>query len=441
MFDWFGLRALREENQQLKEQLSMQKQIRDSVSKQMMRLTMDDSGKIRAVNANFCNESALNETDLIGRPVLDLVPSFLQQTEHFKKLTTAIRNGEFWIGAWQIANRQGQEFWLRAALCPVKTSAGKLDHFEIYANNLTRTIETSQQHDALIKAMQRSTAVIEFDMQGHVLSANDLFLQAMGYRLTDIAGKHHKMFCPAEIHQSSEYSQFWQRLGQGQFVADRFRRVDSAGREVWLEASYNPIANARGEFYKVVKFATVITDQVLQEREVASAAQVAFSTSQATDESSRQGKQVMHNTAAVMEQLEAQMSKAVENINDLAHQGQLVQSIIQSIQGIADQTNLLALNAAIEAARAGEQGRGFAVVADEVRQLASRTSAATVEIVDVVNRNQQLSSSAVQMIEQSQQQARDVNALIGQARLVIDDIQLAAQQVVDSVSKFANRIK
>ncbi len=441
MFDWFGLKALREENQQLKEQVSMQAQIRDSVSKQMMRLTMDANGKIRAVNANFCSESALNETDVIGRPVLDLVPSFLQQTEHFNKLATALRTGDFWIGAWQIANRQGQEFWLRAALCPVKTSTGKLDHFEIYANNLTRTIETSQQHDALIKAMQRSTAVIEFDMKGHVLSANDLFLQAMGYRLTDIAGKHHKMFCPADIHQSSEYSQFWQRLGQGQFVADRFRRVDSAGREVWLEASYNPIANARGEFYKVVKFATVITDQVLQEREVASAAQVAFSTSQATDQSSRQGKQVMHDTAAVMAQLEAQMSKAVENINDLARQGQLVQSIIQSIQGIADQTNLLALNAAIEAARAGEQGRGFAVVADEVRQLASRTSAATVEIVDVVNRNQQLSSSAVQMIEQSQQQAQDVNALIGQARLVIDDIQLAAQQVVDSVSRFANRIK
>ena len=441
MFDWFGLKALREENQQLKEQLNMQAQIRDSVSKQMMRLTTDPTGQIRAVNANFCSETAATETDLLGRQVLTLVPSFLQQSEHFKKLAAALRTGEFWIGAWQIANRQGQEFWLRAALCPVKTSTGKIDHFEIYANNLTRTIETSQQHDALIKAMQRSTAVIEFDMQGHVLSANDLFLQAMGYRLNDIAGKHHKIFCPADIHQSSEYSQFWQRLGQGQFVADRFRRVDNAGREVWLEASYNPIANARGEFYKVVKFATVITDQVQQEQEVASAAQVAFATSQATDQSSRQGKQVMHDTAAVMEQLEAQMSKAVENINDLARQGQLVQSIIQSIQGIADQTNLLALNAAIEAARAGEQGRGFAVVADEVRQLASRTSAATVEIVDVVNRNQQLSSSSVQIIEHSQQQARDVTQLIGQARLVIDDIQLAAQQVVDSVSKFANRVK
>jgi len=441
MFDWFGVKALREENLLLKEQISMQAQVRDSIGKQMMHLTMDPIGLIRSVNANFCTEIAGSEPDFLGRQVLDLVPAFLQQSEHFKKLATALKTGEFWIGAWQVMNRQGQEFWLRAALCPVKTSLGKLDRFEIYASNLTRTIDTSQQHDALIKAMQRSTAVIEFDMQGHVLSANDLFLKAMGYRLTDIAGKHHKMFCPADVYQSAEYSQFWQRLGQGQFVADRFRRVDHAGREVWLEASYNPIANARGDFYKVVKFATVITEQVLQEQEVASAAQVAFATSQATDQSSRQGKQVMLDTAAVMAQLELQMSKAVENINDLARQGQLVQSIIQSIQGIADQTNLLALNAAIEAARAGEQGRGFAVVADEVRQLASRTSAATVEIVDVVNRNQHLSTSAVQIIEHSQQQARDATELIGQGRRVIDDIQLAAQQVVDSVSTFANRLK
>ncbi len=441
MFDWFGREALRQENERLKEQLSMQAQVRSSVNKQMMQLRLTAAGQISAANANFCSELAMADTELTGRTVPDLVPAYLQQTDHFKKLAAALKAGEFWIGAWQVANRQGQEFWLRAALCPVKTSSGQLDHFEIYANNLTRTIETSQQHDALIKAMQRSMAVIEFDMQGQVLTANELFQKAMGYRLADIAGKHHKMFCPPATAQSAEYGQFWQQLGRGQFVAGRFERVDQAGREIWLEASYNPIANGRGEYYKVVKFATVITEQVLQEREVAGAAQVAYATSQATDQSSRQGMQVMLDTAAVMDQLESQMSKAVENINDLARQGALVQSIIQSIQGIADQTNLLALNAAIEAARAGEQGRGFAVVADEVRQLASRTSAATVEIVEVVSRNQQLSDSAVHIIEHSQQQARDVTALVGQARTVIDDIQQAAKQVVDAVSQFANRLK
>ncbi|HAC26305.1 MAG TPA: chemotaxis protein, partial [Marinobacter hydrocarbonoclasticus] len=103
-------------------------------------------------------------------------------------------------------------------------------------------------------------------LHGHVLTANHLFLDAMGYRLDEIKGKHHRIFCPPEVYNSPNYEQFWQRLRNGDFVAERFKRVDKAGREVWLEASYNPLMNARDELYKVVKFATVITEQVLQER-------------------------------------------------------------------------------------------------------------------------------------------------------------------------------
>ncbi len=307
-------------------------------------------------------------------------------------------------------------------------------------NHETQMTEAEVQYESLIKAMQHSTAVIEFDMVGHILTANELFLNATGYRLADIQGKHHRIFCQSDIVNSKEYEQFWQKLGKGQFVAGRFRRMDRAGREVWLEASYNPIKDAGGNYYKVVKFASVITEQVLQEREVAAAAHVAFETSQATDLSTKQGIQVMHDTSAVMAQLESQMVTAVQNINDLAKQSQLIGSIIQSISSIADQTNLLALNAAIEAARAGDQGRGFAVVADEVRQLASRTSAATVEIVEVVSRNQQLSDGAVNIIEGGQQQAKNVTELLAQARVTINEIQQGAKQVVAAVSQFSNRI-
>ncbi|ALZ77283.1 methyl-accepting chemotaxis protein [Rheinheimera sp. F8] len=436
----FGNRALKLENQQLRERLNMFLQVRDSLGQKMMHLMLDAQGRIVTANHNFLAELQAETSAVTAKSLLDLVPVHLRQTDHCQKLQTALQQGQVYVGAWQIENQQRQQFWLRAGLCPVRSHDGKIDHFELYANNLTRTIENSQQHDALIRAMQRSMAVIEFDMQGHVLAANELFLRAMGYQLADIQGKHHRMFCPPEITHSAEYQQFWQQLQQGQFVAARFRRVDRAGREVWLEASYNPIQNAMGHYVKVVKFATVITEQIRQEQEVATAASVAFDTSNLTDQSARQGMQVMNDTVAVMNALETQMAKAVDNINDLANQSQLIGAIIQSISSIADQTNLLALNAAIEAARAGDQGRGFAVVADEVRQLASRTSAATVEIAAVVNRNQQLSQSAVAIIEGSQQQAMQVNGLVSQVRTVIDDIQLAAKKVVDAVSQFANRI-
>lgn len=440
MFAMFGKRALIAENEQLKQELGILRQAYASVSKQMLCLVLNINGDIETANDNFVHETQISLSELQGVNIKALVPAELRGTAHFRKMQQALSSGSVWIGAWQVANRQGRKFWLRAALCPIKDLQGRLSHFDVYASNLTKTIETSQQYESLIKAMQRSTAIIEFDMTGHVLIANELFLAATGYKLDDIQGKHHRIFCPPDIANSKDYQLFWQKLAKGQFIAERFKRLDRNGREIWLEASYNPIADSAGIYTKVVKFATVITEQVKQEQEIASAAQIAYQTSQETDHSAMQGMEVMADMVAVMAQLEQQMATAVANINDLAKQSQLIGSIIQSISSIADQTNLLALNAAIEAARAGEQGRGFAVVADEVRQLASRTSAATVEIVEVVGRNQQLSDGAVSIIERGQQQAKDVTGLVTQARARIDNIQEAAQKVVTAVSQFTTRL-
>jgi methyl-accepting chemotaxis protein len=228
-----------------------------------------------------------------------------------------------------------------------------------------------------------------------VLTANERFLGSMGYTLAQIQGKHHRMFCEPAEYNSAAYQGFWDKLRRGEYVAERFKRVDSRGRVVWLEASYNPITDAHDRLYKVVKFATIITDQVNREIAVAEAANIAFSTSQQTDGSAQKGAAVVQQTVDVMRELAEHMEQAADRIGALDKQSQLIGSIIQSISSIADQTNLLALNAAIEAARAGEQGRGFAVVADEVRQLASRTSKATEEIVGVVQQNQQLAEQAV----------------------------------------------
>lgn len=431
---------LREENARLKEELYALKQDRDGLLQEMLGLQMDSRGQITFANGKFEAEISLTSEDLIGKNVKDMVPVHLQNTPHCKLMMQAVADKHVWVGAWQIKNNKNDEFWLRCVLFPIKKSDGSFSHFNVYANNLTRTIEASKQYENLIEAMQRSMAVIEFNMEGQVLAANDLFLNSMGYSLEQIKGKHHRLFCPPEIYNSVEYEQFWAKLRHGNFIATRFRRVDSSGAEVWLEASYNPITNAQGRYIKVVKFATVITTQILQEREVAAAANVAFETSQETDASAKHGFQVMQDTANVMRQLAERMVDAAKNISELDKQSQMISKIIQSISSIADQTNLLALNAAIEAARAGDQGRGFAVVADEVRQLASRTSSATEEIVAVVGQNQNLTSSAVNVIQSSQKQAEQVQELVSQASEVINEIQNGAKKVVDAVSRFSKRL-
>ncbi|WP_442964682.1 methyl-accepting chemotaxis protein [Pseudomonas sp. GCEP-101] len=190
----------------------------------------------------------------------------------------------------------------------------------------------------------------------------------------------------------------------------------------------------------MVKFATVITEQVHRENAVAQAATIAFDTSQSTDDSATKGAAVVQQTVEVMRELADRMQEAAQGIEALDRQSQAIGALVQSIRSIADQTNLLALNAAIEAARAGDQGRGFAVVADEVRQLASRTSAATEEITRVVEQNQHLAGQAVAMIDRGKQQAELGLELSGQAGTVIIEIQDSAQRVVNAVGQFANQL-
>ncbi|EHK68871.1 PAS domain-containing methyl-accepting chemotaxis protein [Pseudomonas sp. HR1] len=433
-------KGLKQELQRLREQVDSFKRLKAELDVEMLGLELDGRGCISAVNANFEKEMGVRAADVLGRPLADLIPAHVRNQEYSRRLQQALSRGEPYSGALHLLRGDGQEAWLRGILHPFHDSQGQVTRFRLFCNNLTRTIETSREHESLLKALRRSTAVIEFNLQGEVLDANDRFLQAMGYSLAQIKGKHHRLFCePAEAN-SEAYEQFWARLRRGEFVVDRFKRLDAHGRDVWLEASYNPVIDAHDRLYKVVKFATVITDQVQQEQAVSEAASVAFETSQHTDDTARKGAAVAQQTVEVMRALATQMQEAVKGIEALDNQSQVIGTIIKTISGIAEQTNLLALNAAIEAARAGEQGRGFAVVADEVRQLASRTSKATEEIVGVVQQNQQLAGEAVTVIENGRRQAEQGLELAGQAGQVIVEIQDGAQRVVGAVGRFARQL-
>ncbi len=433
-------KRLKQELSALREELSSLQQVKESLDSEMLVLTLSPDGRAHSVNQNFMDEMLYKGGDLIGRPLEDIVPAHVKSNDAYHRFKTALTRGEHFAGAVRLLRGNGKEAWLRSILQPVRSQDGRIKHFSIYSSDLTRTIEASREHENLIGALVRSTAVIEFDLDGNVLSANERFLNGMGYNLAQIIGKHHRMFCEPQEYNSAEYQAFWRRLNAGEFVADRFKRVDSHGRVVWLEASYNPVVDANNTLYKVVKFATVITDQVNQEQAVAEAATIAYSTSQLTDSTAQRGTAVVTQAVDVMRDLALHMQTAGEGIEALNAQSLVIGSIVKTISGIAEQTNLLALNAAIEAARAGEQGRGFAVVADEVRQLASRTSQATEEIVIVVRQNQDMARNAVALMTDGQRQAEQGLALAAEAGTVIVEIQDGAQKVVNAVGQFANQL-
>jgi methyl-accepting chemotaxis protein len=416
-------------------------QVKDTLDQSMFTLELDEDGYILSVNEHVLTELGYSEKQLLGKSLLDFVPDTARKTPHFELFKQALYEQTVWVGAVQLINAKNSPVWLRVFLHRVVNKDKQFQKITLHASVLTRTIETSRENQDLVKAIHRSMAVIEFDLNGYVLKANEQFLAGVGYTAQEIIGKHHSMFCESDEVGSDQYADFWQKLQQGEFIASRFKRVDKQGDPVWLEATYNPIFNEQGELYKVVKFATVITEQVKLEMAISQAADIAYSTSTETDKIAQQGAEVLHNMVQVMDALAKQMEQAAQEMAALDKQSQQIASLVQSIGSIADQTNLLALNAAIEAARAGEQGRGFAVVADEVRQLARRTSNATIEIVDVVQQNRVLTQNTVGVIQLGKSKAEQSFSLATESGKVMADIQNGAQKVVDAVGQFAEQLK
>jgi methyl-accepting chemotaxis protein len=430
---------LKDKIQQLEKRLGALEQVKATLDLETVSVTLDAAGVIMEVNALFETELGFTQAELSGRALREFSPSELSGDVHQRRALDAVAQGKHYSGTLRLCSREGRHVWLRAMVIPFAGESGRVERIVLYSSVLTRTIEASRENEALVGALMRSTAVIEFSLDGLVLTANQNFLDAMGYTLPQILGKHHRIFCVPSDAQSEEYDRFWQTLRQASYVAGRFCRVDKYGNEVWLEASYNPIVDANGKLYKIAKIATVITDQVTRERAVSEAAGMAHGTSVRTNASAQQGREVIQNTVTTLNTLSALMEDAAHGIEALDAQSQAIGTIVKTIGSIADQTNLLALNAAIEAARAGEQGRGFAVVADEVRNLALRTTKATAEIFEVVKNNQVLASSAVTMIGKSRQQAGAALDLASEADEVIKDIQQGANSVVVAVEQFSGQ--
>jgi methyl-accepting chemotaxis protein len=434
-------RRLKKDLQDRDDELFQLRQLVTQYDRGMLSICLNADMRLTAVNEDFARALGYSCEQLQGRLLSEIVPPYVRDLPCFHDFNAAVARSEPVSDDYRFLRSDGSLAWINLTWCPVKGRDGQLSQIQGYGIEVSRAIEQAKENEAFINALIRSTAVIQFKLDGTVVTANTQFLDAMGYTLDQIVGKKHSLFCTAQEAASSGYAAFWQTLNRGEFVASRFKRVDSRGNEVWLEATYNPVHDAEGKLCKVVKFASVVTDQVLRESEVKAAAGVAYEVSLQTDVTAERGAAVVQNTVQTMQNIALQMQSATGSIEALGKQSLLISAIVQTIGGIAAQTNLLALNAAIEAARAGEQGRGFAVVADEVRQLASRTSTATEEIVSVVQQNQRLADEAITEMFSSREQAEQGLTLANQAGAVITEIQGGAKQVVNAVGRFANELQ
>ncbi|MBN3967735.1 PAS domain-containing methyl-accepting chemotaxis protein [Pseudomonas gregormendelii] len=406
----------------------------------MALIEFQPDGTILSANRNFLKVMGYSVEEIQSRHHrLFCTPKYANSAA-YQSFWSRLGNGEFINDRFLRLDKQGRELWLEASYNPVRDTTGRVIKVVKIATDVTAQVQKEQEQESQIKAINRSMATIEFNRQGEVVNANENFLAVMGYRLEEIVGKHHRLFCERSEIESPDYCQFWERLNQGEFFSGSFKRLNNQGRVVWLRATYNPVFDANGDLYKIVKYASDITDQVLQQETESRAARMAYETSLKTDDTAHEGARVVQDTVNVMQSLADELNHAAEGVNAVSQQSEIISSIVQTIRGIAEQTNLLALNAAIEAARAGDQGRGFAVVADEVRNLAARTSQATVKIVEVVQHNRELATGAVARMEASKDKAEQGVKLAGEAGQVILDIQDSARQVVQAISHFASTL-
>ncbi len=422
----------------LQHTLAQQTSLLNAIESSMAVIEFDLQGNVLRANDNFLKTMNYRADQVVGQPHrMFCTPAFARSAE-YNQLWSTLRNGQFQAGTFERVAGNGESVWLEASYNPVRDAAGQVIKVVKYAMDVTPRLQAESEANAKLEAIGRAMAVIEFNLDGTIITANSNFLQRMGYSLAQIQGKHHRLFCTAELANSATYSDFWRRLNQGELFSGQFERVDKHGRTVWLEANYNPVYDASGRLCKVVKFASDITQRVQQHAADAHSAAQAYHLSLQTQDMAEKGAEVIQKTASGMREISADIDESSQLIAKLGDRSQQITAIVNTIRGIADQTNLLALNAAIEAARAGEQGRGFAVVADEVRQLAARTSGSTTEISSMIAMIQAETRQAIDSMDATRDRAAQGVELANQAGTVILQIREGTSEAVQAVSAFAN---
>ena len=372
-------------------------------------------------------------------------------SEQYLSFWEKLSRGEFESGEYKRRNKEGQDIYIQATYNPIFDLDGRPVKIVKFAIDVTKSKTRNSEFESRVLAVDRGQAVIEFDLDGHILKANENFLRVMGYSAREVQGQHHSMFCTADYIRSQSYRDFWLALNKGEFQSGRYHRVGKFNRDVYIQASYSPILNLRGEPERIIKYAYDVTDQVLLEQKIAQKTTAMTEVVQQLGASidniaqfSNAATEIASGTQRAAEQGFEALRGAIESIELIQRSSGEISEIVKVIDEISSQTNLLAFNAAIEAARAGEHGVGFSVVAGEVRRLAERSSQAAREIGKLINESTVRITQGNERSQNAKQSFEGIVSSVRKTSTTIHDIanstraqQKVSTQVVSLISELS----
>jgi len=419
----FGNKQLKETIAQQAQQIQAQQAQLDAISRSMAVIEFDLQGNIMTANANFLATLGYTLAEIQGKHHRLFVDPAYGQSSEYRQFWQKLQSGTFFTDRFKRIAKNGKTVWIEASYNPILDASGKPNKVIKFATDITAKVEAENDAKGRLDAISRSMAVIEFDLHGNILDANSNFCHTMGYNLSDIKGKHHRLFVEASYAASADYAQLWQALARGELAAGTFKRIGNTGKIVWIEASYNPILDANGKPYKVVKYAVDVganTNTKLLKSVIEDATHLLESVANGNLTAQMQGNYSSYQNTMFYDMI-AQLQAAIN------HMSTALQNAIHNAALVANTVTQVSAHVSQSATQLTTRMQQQAAALEE-------TNATMSEMTATVQANTHNSQKVADLAHQMQAQAGSGVAVMHQTITAMQSIREASTQIADIVT-------